>query len=162
MGNKTIMRFSERMGFVKVDDVIQKDKMNETLRNDIFNYGAHILFDKQHSNLQQNYQGTHYEMLKQLWVNFFHISISSLTDEMAMAGDNPNEVLHNHYDDLQFYEVYDFLEYVIQIWGRSSESVKTINQLLSTNHSAYRFIKYQLEPVSSDIDISNITAGVKT
>lgn len=155
------LKFSERLGFVTIDDVIQLNTMNSQLKNDIFNFCMDILFNRNHEAtglLTDSYNGTNYEIVRIIWTEFFHFSIGTL----IFSGDRPQNYLGKYYSVLRFYEIYDFFEYIIQTWTDSPDDILNANRLLSKNHSGYRFINRFLTPINSDTDIKNIKSGLES
>ncbi|WP_436670371.1 AbiJ-NTD4 domain-containing protein [Lactiplantibacillus argentoratensis] len=151
------MKFSERMGFVEVDDVLQVNSMSADLKNDIFNYCITILFDRKHDGFNDYHLNSY--MMKALWLDFFHRPLVSLN---VTYKNEAVKKLFKNYSSFNFYEVYDFLEYVMTNWSEYSDDIDDVNFILSQNHSGYRFIEGQLEPISSTTDITTVKSGLKT
>ncbi|MBY7658426.1 hypothetical protein J8401_012865 [Lactiplantibacillus plantarum] len=145
------MKFSERMGFVEVDDTIQLDKMNQKLKNDIFNFWRNEL-ERLYVN-RAYHPTTQLKLNELLWTNYFH--------ETKPVNYVPTSDITTRYDKMKFYEVYDFLEFLMQTLLDNEADIRSINQILESNHSGYRFVKNQLEPISSDTDITTIKNGLE-
>lgn len=143
------MKFSERMGFVDIDDIIQTDRMSADLKNDIYNFCYSAVY-----GLGSTTYG--FNDSKIIWRDFFHKSLSDIS-----GFDEGKRSINIAYKQLEFYEVYDFLEYVVQSWVESNEQVKDVNRILENNHSAYRVISDQLEPITSKTDVKTLKRGLR-
>lgn len=147
------------MGFVKIDDAIQVNDMNEQLKNDIFNFCCELLFKSNRAgfgytdNKKENERN-----LEDIWINHFHESIGTVP---TVYGDI-NETLFHTYRQLAFYNIYDFLEYVLANYSTGVKTYSDANKVLEKNHSGYRFIKKLLQPIASKTDIKNIKSGLKS
>lgn len=136
------VKFSERMGFVKADDVFQKDNMNDQLSNDIYNF---IFLTIPKYIYAEDTRSLTTSVYTELW----HVR----TD-----GFNSFSSLECVYDDLSFYEKYDLLEFILssKLINPYNDLFHQINKILENNHSAYRYVNKKLIPVSSKIDINNL------
>ncbi|WP_420222900.1 AbiJ-NTD4 domain-containing protein [Pediococcus acidilactici] len=136
------MKFSERMGFVTIDNIIQKDSMDENLSNDIYNF---IITDlEQHYNSPFSSPRLFYE---DIWINFLHNRV-----------DTPHlRFFQRVYDEMPFFEKYDFLEEYVEL----TDDITKLNHILKNNHSAYRMTNnYQIVPIVNDIDMMNINKSL--
>lgn len=148
------MKFSERMGFVEVDNVIQFKSMSQRLKNDIFNFWRDEIERLYLNNTYSNHNET--EINEFLWTHYFHETKPIGYDHIDTSQ------ITAYYKRMKFYEVYDFLEFLMQTLLNNPVDTKKINQVLEPNHSGFRFIGNQLEPISSETDIKNLESGLNS
>ncbi|HJE96538.1 MAG TPA: hypothetical protein K8V00_02865 [Ligilactobacillus acidipiscis] len=146
--------FSVRQGFVEASDVIQLDSISDALKNDIFNFCTQTI------NYINNPTLSGFQKDKIIdnrylfiWTSFFH----------KVPGDFfQNSYIYAAFEVLPFYEVYDFLEFVLNEISEDSTSYKQANKILASQNSGYRFVKQLLTPINSKVDIKNIDKATKT
>lgn len=161
--NKKQGSFSLRFGY-REQQVIQLEDMSEDLSADIFNFLWAEFFDGITSSVgERSDYGIHKiqnENFRITWTKFFHRAASGFTGIGIMT-----DRLHFLYDDLEWYEKYDFLEFCIDNLATDSTNSwirKTINQnVLEPNNSGYRFISSILTPVSSNIAEKSFKSAIQ-
>lgn len=151
------MDFSEREGY-KDTSPGQFEGMSKGLKNAIFNE-THSIVNEFISPGVTGYGDSSYkgQNAEWLWTIFFEKKISTL----PYAGDFLKE-FESLYDSLEWFEVYDLIEYFITLSNnRSSLLEKKFNQLLDKYNSAYRLINKVVQPVSSKETIEIINTALK-
>ena len=142
------MTFSERFGFSKIKNVIQLDKIDDNLSNDIFNFISSTYFED---------TSVLYENVKLIWHKHFH----------KLGSGSVEDVLYK-YKMSTFYEKYDLLEFVVQNCSSAiymslaldmRNSQKEVNQILKDGNSGYRFSKNELIAVSDEQSLTSIESA---
>ncbi len=155
------MKFSERLGLTKVRDTIQKDSIDRALRNRLWN----LLYDFYFSQLEDyDYKTPAY--IKSIMGGIWTVHLNQLKDEM------PD--LHSVYDgykdyffSCQWFEVYDFIQYVIltglkgDYKSRTEGFVIVLNVQLKSFLSAYRWINDDFVPITGEAEIQSIDEALK-
>jgi hypothetical protein len=146
--------FSERFGQKPIRLSIQKESIDESLRNDLWN----IIYEVYLSNRNDS---TTKILLKNVWLDYFH----RRTDEFNVA--LGYTIIKNRFLTGQWYDVYDLIEiipkshYKILKNEGFTKSVTTIlNNILEKNLSAYRFVDFNLIEITSEEEIIEIETAV--
>ncbi len=135
-------KFSERMGYVKVSTIIQKESMTEELRNSLWNVLYNFLWSKY--NLKDSYLGRKNDFEKiSNYLQQYHFK--KPIDDLSEYYDMQHAYLKKSFLSSEWNEVYDFLEACYKIYpiviSDDSELFKSaINGVLKQELSAYRLI----------------------
>lgn len=137
------MKFSERMGFEQVNDVIQINSMTKNLFNDLYNFCLQINSD---------YEQTHSSAYIDIWIHFFHFQ---KTATLWYQKDVLEILISNNFN---FYDMYNYLEFVLNnfVINDRKHIFDIANSILTSNNSGYRFINYKLVAISNETDIKTI------
>jgi len=148
------MRFSERYGFKPLKDVIQKDSIDDELRNGLWNLFELYFWSK--------IEKTYFPHVKDyflipLWHNYFKITIDSINDYWFVNLKN----IKDYFMQCNWFEVYDFIEFIINNTKLTSyidyaNFKKACNNLLEREVSAYRFVGDNITQITSDEEIAAI------
>lgn len=153
------MSFSERKGY-KNREPSQLKGINSDLKNNLFNI-IHSLI-KNYISIgitgygDSSYRGNNAQLI---WTSFFNKRIS----ELPYAG-NFLEKFESIYNSLEWFEVYDLIEFLISLpQARSDVITANFNCILEKNNSPYRIINQIVQPISNNetihmIDIANKNA----
>jgi len=129
------MKFSVRKGYKKANTIVQKDSMNDELRNSLWS----VLVRNRFGNISFM-QGTllNNSMARfcdSLWFNLFKLPVDSIPDNKYTA----LEYLNSQFFQWQWNEVYDFIEFAVQYF-KDQGLTEQINFVLIRELSGYRFI----------------------
>jgi len=144
------MRFSQRKGLRPVRQVMQKDGIDNELRNTLWN--ALDLFVWRREHFLQAPFGAEPEIEDfsiALWLGYFKHTIDSRPD-------NPwgiLQVIRDYFFSRPWFEVYDFLEFVLNHLD-NKELVGAINDVLQRELSAYRFVGGVFTDITDEEEIS--------
>lgn len=146
-----VMRFSERIGAVR--RILQKDSMNEALKNSLWNVMYQQLWEPhaRHDNrIASNVpQG---KLMLALWTDHFH----QPTDQAYVQFPNLLRQIRDAYMESEWSAVYDLIEFVVN-YPRSkidnAQLVSKFNAVLEKHLSAYRFVGSTLAPITSEEEI---------
>ncbi len=153
-------RFSERYGFKKPREAFQIEYIDEALRNRLWNKFKQIYINSIESEVDI-YSGIHkiklqkdYDFFTQIYDEFF-----KLPYEAPIYLEDILEQFHERFFKFIWYEVYDFIEYVANIY--SNEKVnelfkKEVNKVLEEEMSGYRFVGDYIAPIIDEIEINEI------
>jgi hypothetical protein len=150
--------FSQRNGFKKIKDVIQKESMDDELRIGLWNIFQLLVCDPiKIPYLTKN--AKYSTFLKSLWINFFKLPLDTLSDYWPTVYTK----LRKSYFAFNWVEVYDFIEFVAQNYPQKEVSyfVEGCNIMLEKEVSAYRFIGLNIVEISSQEEIDEIQIALK-
>jgi hypothetical protein len=146
--------FSQRKGIKPVKKVIQVDSMDEDLRNGLWN-ALTVFYWKNVTDILICNCDEIFSLCNKIWLDFFKI---------------PLDTLHNHWDpvykkirkrffDSQWYEVYDFIEFVANNYrgnNLNTDFMNYCNCILERELSGYRFVAGKITQITSEIEVSEI------
>lgn len=139
--------FSQRMG-LKPSKTFQINSMDDDFRKSLWNvltqFVWHIVSDKTKRELQIT-----------IWMHFFH----RLLDEVPHQTEKLQEFLKESFFTFEWYEVYDFIEFIANHYpmpGYLDEFINVCNETLKKHLSPYQFIGATLVPITSDREIAEI------
>lgn len=146
------MLFSYRKGLKPVKDIMQKENMDEALRNSLWNALKICYWD----NVDDRYQSYNIrELVKLIWIDYFKRPLDSLKNHWPSDYDN----LRKYFYDCQWNEVYDFIEFVANNYESSQVNayfIRFCNRFLEREMSAYRFVNGLITEITSEEEISAI------
>jgi hypothetical protein len=131
------MRFSERYGYKSVKERLQVEEIDNDLKNLMWNFCTEIF------NNYYKYRGTVLgfdSFLKFLWTKFFKNKEDEIPTSYLTVRDHVDERstiswIKNWYYKSEWYEVYDFIEFVMQNVDNTS-LVSYLNSVLESEKAA--------------------------
>jgi len=149
-------KFSERYGFKKIRDSLQIDSMDEGLKNRIWNQFQKFYIDNIMTQHNKIYYEEDYDFFIRLYDEYFKLT----RKPSNYIGDLINEYnIPKFYFNYAWYEVYDFIEYVSEIYHDEETNTyfrKSINKVLEEEMSAYRFVDNYIAPIIDEVEIKEI------
>lgn len=144
-------RFSQRIGAVETQSIIQLETMSDTLRNTIWNFIV-SLFDEGESGWQQ--------IVESSALFFFKLPI----DELPIYNKQRREWIKKLFYRMQWYEVYDYAEFIAENSERINGQTimqrdrihAVLNRIFEEELSGYRFVAGELVPLSGPEEIAAI------
>jgi hypothetical protein len=154
--------FSQRKGLKPVKSIIQVDSMDTALRNSLWN-ALSIFYWQQLKDcilIKLAYNQNMNILLKNIWLNYFKYPIDTLSDRW---GSTHNQI-KQYFFKCQWYEVYDFIEYIANesaIYAENEEFIKFCNLILEREVSAYRFVDLKITQITSETEIAEIEEALE-
>jgi len=77
-----------------------------------------------------------------MWVHHFNASLDNLPEFDPYGANSAYGIMKRHFMDDKWFEIYDFLEFVVQNWsGGDKDKIATaINSILEKEACAFRFV----------------------
>jgi hypothetical protein len=150
------MKISEKFGFTKNKIEIQKSSMDQGLRIRIWN--AIYLFLEIGDYTKYTQRSQNFSTYFKIWDEFFKFSIDKIPSNLGTF----TEYLKADFLKLEWYEVYDFLEFIVQQYNESSSLIfiKECNIILEQELSAYRFVGKRIGQITSEDEIIAIEEAI--
>jgi hypothetical protein len=151
------MKFSQRMGLTPVESAFQTEGMNDALRNSLWNVFDGELWSTEgflHDLIGD--WGHIDDFSRALWSNFFKQRVDS-------RGDNPYQVLENiqsFFFESQWFEVYDFIEFVAGYYD-NKELSEALNQILERELAGFRLISGSVAPVTAKEEVEAVKEAIE-
>ena len=153
------------MGFVEIDEVLQVDSMNDSLRNSLWN----VVFDTYGNSNSASW----FDVYKLTARDFLKVPIDELD---TLPSNTFCRVLKGHFFGFPFYSVYDFLEFLTNRQNdlnylinrppyeliSQDGLIQKINFVLEREHSGYRFIGENIIPITDATEITQIKEVIAT
>lgn len=158
------MLFSQRMGLTPIRAAIQKETMDDSLRNKLWNafhlgYVTHFPAKKDDFPRPLKVKTSEYAELTgfcfSLWHHFFCLPVDTIpqyVDELFMN-------LRKQFFEFSVIATYDFIDFVVQNIKNESMAQDIeyyFNTELKAGLSAYRFANHQLVEIASEQEIAEI------
>lgn len=155
------MRFSERYGYKPVREIIQKESIDNELKNRLWNIISISIFEK----YQPPSRALRVQVIKGSNLDFFfsalfHSFFKKRVDQIPLSIQSTIE----HIDKLFFgkykwFEIYDLIETCIEYFPFQNEKdsfILLLNDCLQSENSAYRVINQQITEITSEQEIQSI------
>jgi len=157
-------RFSEREGLREIRTEIQLDSIDNALRNRLWNVLDFYYWSGQTKFVRDQRVAMSSEMkgfLNTMWHSFYKESVDNISTRWVSV----HELLKKRFFDSEWFEVYDFLEFLRNSYPyreTNDKFSKTCNQVLEEELSAYRFVGGIITKVTSEEEISEIEEALTT
>lgn len=157
--------FSQRIGKTAPKTIIQVESMDDDLKNGLWNSLLRFPLNSPSPYLSIEQCNTKTkDLIYNIWTNFFKHRL----DELPPALHTWLFHMKEAFFAMEWYEVYDFIEFVPANYGTSSRElivekfVSDCNQILEKELSAYRFINGQITAVTNPIEVESIEDALAT
>jgi len=157
------MRFSERYGYKNVREIVQIDSIDEPLRNVLWSLLKIFVWDEVHSST--GIYGGYYLssqsnqeiklLCTRLWFSYFKKPLDQLDNDWNKV----YEQLRRHFFECEWYEVYDFIEFVANNYEHyqfKDKFIKACNRSLEKEVSAYRFVNDLIARITEQQEVEEI------
>ncbi len=152
--------FSHRKGLKKVRTEIQVNSIDDALRNRLWNILDYYLWK---NGCAPN--GGIMSDVESLFIMLWHYYFKKPTDNLTRRWSKDYGTLRQYYFNCNWYEVYDFIEFIANEYSDKETNerlMKTCNQVLEKELSAYRFVGGKITEIVSEVEISEIEEALTT
>lgn len=151
------MKFSQRKGYTPASKKIQKESMDNVLRNKLWT-AIDINFFQKEDILLLNYSSFATE-IRYLWINFFEQPIDTLSPYMFEF----KSYVRKYFYNCSWYEAYDFIEAINEHLNEylKSDFIEMVNIYLEQEMSAYRLVGDKIVELTKEEEIEAIEEATK-
>ena len=151
------MRFSDRIGITQANNVLQTQGMSDELRSSLWNILTLCIWKKRNFLLSTyESRGDNIKTFSNgLWFYYFKKPL----DSRPGHGDDILQFIRSYFFESEWYDVYNFLEYVLSS-RKDDNLIKGINKILEIELSGYRFIDSHFVPITDEIEIKAIQNAI--
>lgn len=161
------MRFSERYGYVKPKEAIQRESIDEDLKNRLWSLLDIYLWKMYEGDILISFED--HEFLDNLILNYWYQVFKKSTDQINPRSSNKILQLKNIFTlDLKWYQIYDFIEFTLKFINQNysnkellTKVINALNQLLEDEKSAYRIINIEVIEITSEQEIQSIEEALE-
>jgi len=158
--------FSQRKGYKQIEKTFQREFIDDELRNRLWSV-LHITIWEQWSlpnTLGQRKQHSDdvEDIVLQIWYRLFKNPTDTLPDFKTQYGESAYNIIRKYFFSCEWYEVYDFIEFVITYaWDSIKETLtQLINDVLESENAAYRCINNEITEITDKKEIESIETAI--
>jgi len=151
------MKFSERMGFKKVSDILQVGDVSVALKNSIWNFLDDKIWSRSDFRFSDRDDGGYGDAVSRLiWSDYF----KEPADTRKWHGYEIVKQIRDWFFGAVWYEIYDFVEFMFAFLGPLAES--EINGLLERELAGYRCLNGVFVQVTSEVELDSIQKALNS
>jgi hypothetical protein len=145
--------FSQRMGLKPAKSIFQVDSMDDDLRNALWSALKIHYWDNSSPELRFD---QHLKFFcTRLWIDYFKLPLDTMPSHMV----NILQKVRKYYFEAQWYEVYDFIEFVPNNHPNdyyNRQFIALCNSFLERELSAFRFVGSTITKITDASEINEI------
>jgi hypothetical protein len=152
-------RFSDRIGVTQRRTTLQVDAIDTPLQNSLWNFISLICLQ---GHLADGVGLAWEQIIRHIAWRFFKAEVDSVP---LYSYDAATEWLHERYIRLQWFEVYNLIEFIVRdasvgLKTKSDTLANWVNHILEEEGSGYRFIEGHLVAISNATEAAAITDAI--
>ena len=160
------MRFSQRQGITPATKVVQREEIDQDLRNSLWNVLTLFYWEIYRNPGDPMYGRSDYvrgsnmeNLIVGLWLHHFKKTVDSIEEYWEYC----LKKIRDFFFKAQWYEVYDFIEFVSDRGpkDRKENFIEACNSVLERENSAYRFVNEQIVEITSAEEIEAIETALR-
>jgi hypothetical protein len=150
--------FSQRKGYKQIREIVQFENMDDSLRIAIWNcfHNYVIQMPGFMDNPADFYQGEIHQFGTTFWADF----LKQPVDTCPHRQEKIYEELRKIFFRLNWYEIYDFIEFVISCVGSPELFAGGINSALETEMAAYRLVDGKIVEITSQTELDAVDTAL--
>ncbi len=149
------MSFSIRQGYKTTISQLQTDGISTTLLNSIWNVLDVNIWQKPPYSTFMLRGIDFVKFYQALWFDHFKLPIDQIPDRISQT----SLYIRNHFFKCEWYEVYDFVEFVLNYF-KDEEANKNMNIILEREFSGYRYVGNFITPLTSEEEIKAVNDAI--
>jgi len=154
------MLFSQRIGIKPVNKTMQVDSMSSDLRNSLWNALTISYWETMRATFTSRDSKID-TLVRRLWVHYFKEPVDTHKGIWQLA----YQAIRDYFFGCEWFEVYDFMEFVALNYPDASVNHKFIqrcNSVLEQELSAHRFVAGKIAQITSETEIAEIEDALHT
>ncbi|QIO04658.1 AbiJ-NTD4 domain-containing protein [Acinetobacter shaoyimingii] len=159
------MRFSERYGYKAVREIIQKESMDDILKNKLWSILYSQIFDN-YSRFE-SFRKLITPLISKIWCDYLKLPLDEKPAPHKLTAFIKDYLYKN-----EWYAFYDLIEFIIQnksgyisFGGKTvysqTQFTKVINLALESENSAYRIINEEIVEITSEQEVQSIEEALQ-
>lgn len=148
------MTFSQRHGYRPVREAIQKDGIDDPLRNSLWNVLDRMVWGPWRATAILSVPPEFERFSRALWSDHYQLPVDTRpTGMFGMELPTTIEWIRDYFMKSQWYEVYDFIEWIVNYF-ENKNIADSLNASLEQEMSAYRFVDGILSEIVGEQEIA--------
>lgn len=153
--------FSQRKGFKPIRETVQFEKMDEPLRNVIWNcFHTHVIQRRGFLDVARNSFTLSYGEIHQFADSFWSQFLKKPIDSRPQNQDDIYNELRHGFFRFDWYEVYDFVEFVVSNVSETTNFQHTLNFALETEMAAYRMAHGKIVEITNPTELNAVDVAL--
>jgi hypothetical protein len=159
------MRFSERQGIVPVEKIIQRESIDNELRNSLWSLLNIYYWDSYNKNKYTMLERSDFvegsnmaPLITRLWLHYFKKPVDTIPEYFWDCV----KKLREYFFAAKWYEVYDFVEFIAANGPEENREgfIEVCNSCLERENSAYRFANGILTEITSEQEVQSLEEAI--
>ena len=149
-------RFSQRKGLTPIRVEIQRESIDDPLRNKLWTAILLCFFEKADRGAVEN---SNFEwVMKRLWIHFFDEPL----DTLPLYWIDIRKLIREQFFKYEWYEIYNFIEALAQELKDDPKQkfIELVDSFLESEMSAYRFVDDEIGEFTSETEIKAIESAI--
>ena len=153
--------FSHRKGIRPLQKAVQREAIDEELRNRLWSALKLVIWDNHQSpDLVGRVSGDTRRVLmlvETIWLHHFKAPVDTIPG-FRSGSQSAYAVLRKHFFEAEWWEVYDFLEFIAKNAGRpwGDHLAELCNKFLEDENAAYRFIDHEIAEITNEYEVAAV------
>lgn len=159
------MLFSERHGYKPIREIIQKESMDEALRNGLWNAIDKHIWQLHKSIARYSLPYAKNSNLFPLIYIYYDGFLKQSVDSIPQDLDKSIKAIRQYFISFDWHMVYSFIEFTLANLPDFCDKQELINQVdivLQRENSAYRIINKQITEITSEQEIQSIEEAIQS
>lgn len=153
------MKFSQRIGKTPAKKNIQIEYIDDELINGIWNLIKMLFLDELEKSRHNGKPGFK-RFTKMLWHRFYKLPI----DTIPPYDSETEHKIRTKFFDSEWHEVYDLVEFIIDIQSNPLDKnifISALNNLFESEFSGYRIIDEKIVHISNELEYNEVTDALE-
>ena len=158
------MRFSERYGYKPIREIIQKESIDNQLKNALWSILHSFIWSRvtHQVTFSHTRNSNIYNLIHAYWFNIF----KRPTDTIPLKTPDSIKIIRDYFFNCEWFDIYSFIEetydhYPSSLNRHKEAFIKSINNTLERENSAYRLIGHEITPITSEQEIQSIEEALQ-
>ncbi|MHB1658057.1 MAG: AbiJ-NTD4 domain-containing protein [Acidithiobacillus sp.] len=160
--------FSQRKGIRPIQKAIQREAMDDELRNRLWNALKLEVLDHWVPSDIIGFQREGGQIVERLveaiWLYYFKQPLDIIPPFNSGHPKSAYQLLRDYFFSATWWEVYDFLEFIVKAlrggWGDGL--CEKVNEFLEAENAAYRFVQDEIVEITDQNEIEAIESAIET
>lgn len=158
--------FSQRKGLRPVQKAIQRESIDQELRNRLWSALSLAVWDNWMPTDYMGYQDPDSKkveiLVRRIWMHYFKLPLDTLTHFSTSDSNSSYQTIRDHFFKGAWFEVYDFIEFALnQIEADWQATLKCIvNDFLQEENAAYRIVDFEIIEITNKAEIEAIESAI--
>ena len=153
--------FSQRKALKPLQKEFQRETVDDELKNRLWSALKIVVWDKNSGSSSYSADVSRIDvLLDRIWLHFFKFPVDTRPSFRGSYYNEKNsyQIIREFFFNAQWYEIYDFIEFVIKNipQGWASDLRDFCNHLLEDENAAYRILEHEVVEITDKVEIEAI------